>query len=88
MSGGGAYPPINVFQNGDDFTLIAEVPGVVKSDLEVQIKGRTVRISGTKSVNYPEEASLHRREQSAGRSDRALTLPKSPAARPRRIEIS
>ena len=27
-SGGGAYPPINVFRKGDDFLLVAEVPGV------------------------------------------------------------
>lgn len=75
VSGGGAYPMINVFRKGDDFTLIAEAPGVAKADLEVQVKGSTVRISGTKSVNYPEGASLHRRERSAGRFDRALTMP-------------
>ena len=41
VSGGGAYPPINVFRNGDDFEIIAEVPGVLKTELEVQVKGRT-----------------------------------------------
>jgi HSP20 family protein len=74
-SGSGAYPPINVFQKGDDFTLVAEAPGVKKSEIEVQIKGRTVRISGVKAVNYPEGASVHRRERLAGRFDRAVTLP-------------
>jgi HSP20 family protein len=74
-SGGGAYPPLNVFRKGDDFALIAEVPGIKKSDLEVQVKGRTIRVSGTKLVNYPEQASLHRRERLDGRFDRALTLP-------------
>ena len=28
LSGGGAYPPVNVFRKGDDFLIIAEVPGV------------------------------------------------------------
>jgi len=74
-SGGGAYPPINVFRKGDDFLLIAEVPGVKKSDLDVQVKGRTIRISGTKAVAYPERAGVHRRERLGGRFDRALTLP-------------
>ena len=74
-SGGGAYPPMNVFRKGDHFAIIAEVPGLNKSDLEVQAKGRTVRVSGTKSVEYPEGASLHRRERLSGRFDRALTLP-------------
>jgi HSP20 family protein len=74
-SGGGSYPPMNVFRRGDDFILIAEVPGIQKSDLTVQIKGNTIRLAGTKAVSYPENASLHRRERLAGRFDRAVTLP-------------
>ena len=75
LSGGGSYPPINVFRKGEDFALIAEVPGVKKSDVEVQVKGRTVRISGAKSVDYPTGAAIHRRERLVGRFDRALNLP-------------
>ncbi len=74
-SGGGAYPPINVFRKGDEFVVLAEVPGVQKSDLDVQVKGNTIRISGTKAVGYPERAGLHRRERLSGRFDRALALP-------------
>jgi len=73
-SSGGAYPPINVFRKGDDFAIIAEVPGVRKSDLDVQVKGNTIRISGTKSVNYPEGAGVHRRERLGGRFDRVVSL--------------
>jgi HSP20 family protein len=74
-SGGGSYPPVNVFRKGDDFIVITEVPGINKSNLEVQVKGNTIRLAGTKSVSYPEKASLHRRERLAGRFDRAVTLP-------------
>lgn len=74
-SGGGAYPPINVFRKDDEFVVLAEVPGVKKSDLDVQVKGNTIRISGTKAVAYPEQAGVHRRERLGGRFDRALTLP-------------
>jgi HSP20 family molecular chaperone IbpA len=51
------------------------VPGIAKSDLEIQVKGNIIRLAGAKSVNYPEKASLHRRERLAGRFDRAVTLP-------------
>ena len=51
LSGGGTYPPMNVFRKGDDFIVITEVPGIKKSDLEVQVKGNTIRLAGTKSVN-------------------------------------
>ncbi len=74
-SGGGSYPPVNVFRKADDFIIITEITGMKKSDIEVQVKGSTIRLAGTKSVNYPEKASLHRRERLAGRFDRAVTLP-------------
>jgi len=74
-SAGGSYPPLNVFRKGEDFALVAEVPGISRSDLEIQIKGRTVRLSGTKLVKYPEKASVHRRERLQGRFDRSITLP-------------
>jgi HSP20 family protein len=74
-SGGGAYPPMNMFRKGDDFIIVTEVPGIRKSDLEVQVKGSTIRLAGTKSVDYPDKAALHRRERLAGRFDRAVTLP-------------
>ena len=74
-SGGGGYPLLNVFRKGDDFVVVAEVPGVRKSDLQVEVKGNTIRLAGAKSVAYPEKASLHRRERLAGRFDRAVTLP-------------
>ena len=74
-SGGGAYPPMNVFRKGDDFVVIAEVPGIKKSELEIQVHGNALRIAGTKSLDYPEKASVHRRERLAGRFDRAITIP-------------
>jgi HSP20 family protein len=74
-SGGGAYPPLNVFRKGDDIVIVTEVPGVRKDDLQIQVKGNTIRIAGTKSVQYGERASLHRRERTAGTFDRALTVP-------------
>ena len=74
-SGSGSYPPLNIFRKDDDFTLVAEVPGIARSDLDIQVKGRTVRLSGSKSIKYPEQSSIHRRERLQGRFDRSITLP-------------
>ena len=74
-SGRGSYPPMNVFRKGDDFVVVTEVPGVQKSDLEIQIKGNTIRLAGTKSVSFPDKAGVHRRERLAGRFDRVISLP-------------
>ena len=74
-AGTGAFPPINVFQQGDNLLAVLEVPGVDKADLEIQAKGNALRISGKKAIAYPEGVSVHRRERSAGGFDRTLTVP-------------
>jgi HSP20 family protein len=74
-SGGGAFPLVNVFSDGEDFVLVAELPGVRKEDLDVQVRGDTLRIQGKKTIAHADGASVHRRERTAGQFDRTLTLP-------------
>jgi HSP20 family protein len=74
-SAGGTFPPLNVFRKGDDFVVLMELPGVKKDALDIQVKGNTIRIAGTKTVNDPEKAARHRGERQAGRFDRAITIP-------------
>jgi HSP20 family protein len=71
----GTYPPVNVFQQGDDLVAIVELPGVQKEDLNIQAKENTIRIAGRKAVDYPENVSLHRRERMSGIYDRTLVVP-------------
>jgi HSP20 family protein len=71
----GPFPPINVFQQGDDILAIIELPGVEKDSLQVQAKENTIRIAGNKVVTYPEGVSIHRRERIFGEFDRTLSLP-------------
>jgi HSP20 family protein len=71
----GPFPPINVFQQGDDVLAIIELPGIDRNDLQIQAKENTIRISGKKSVEYPDRVSVHRRERVFGEFDRTLTLP-------------
>lgn len=71
----GTYPPINVFQQGDDLVAIVELPGVNKGDLNIQAKENTIRIAGQKTIDYPENVSLHRRERLSGVFDRTLAVP-------------
>ena len=74
-AGGGAFPPINVFQQGENLVAIIELAGVNKNDLEVQAKDNMIRVFGKKEVSYPEKVSLHRRERLSGTFDRTLTVP-------------
>ena len=74
-AGTGAFPPINVFQQGDNLVAILELPGVNKNELEIQAKNNTIRISGKKAIAYEGGVSLHRRERHSGMFDRTLTVP-------------
>jgi HSP20 family protein len=71
----GAYPPVNVFQQGDDLVAIVELPGINKAELNIQAKENTIRIAGQKTIDYPEDVSLHRRERLSGVFDRTLVVP-------------
>ena len=74
-AGYGTFPPINMFRQGHDFVLVAELPGVDKGSLDVQVKGRQVHIKGAKTVEFADGASVHRRERRSGTFNRALTIP-------------
>jgi len=71
----GPFPPINVFQQGDDALAIIELPGVDKDSLQVEAKENTVRIAGKKAWVCPDGVSVHRRERTFGEFDRTLSLP-------------
>ena len=74
-TGMGAYPPTNIFQKGDDFVAVIELPGMGKSDLQIEAKDNTIRISGKKAMDYDQNASVHRRERVFGTFDRTISLP-------------
>lgn len=71
----GSFPPINVFQKGDDFVAVVELPGVDKASLEIEAKEDTIRIAGRKTIKYDENASVHRRERVTGSFDRTIAVP-------------
>jgi HSP20 family protein len=75
LSAGGSYPPVNIFQQGDDFIAVLEIPGVAKADLAIEAKENPIRISGRKAIDYGEGASVHRRERLSGVFDRTIALP-------------
>ena len=71
----GSFPPINIFQKREDLVAIVELPGIDKTDLEIEAKENTIRIRGKKTIAYGEKASVHRRERISGVFDRTLSVP-------------
>lgn len=71
----GSYPSVNLFQEGDNTILMAEVPGVKKEDVKIEIKGDLITVSGERKVDYPEKSSIHRTERRGLSFNRTLKLP-------------
>ncbi len=71
----GVYPPVNIFKKDGEMVLVAELPGVKKEDLNIQVKGNTVRLAGKRNIEYNKDVSYHRIERNSSKFDRTLRLP-------------
>ena len=69
------HPRTNLYDKGDAFELVAEVPGLSKKDLDVKIQGNYLEISGKREVKVPEGYRVHRSERGSASFTRSLTLP-------------
>ncbi|KHE94112.1 MAG: Hsp20/alpha crystallin family protein [Candidatus Scalindua rubra] len=71
----GVNPSVNIFEKDGEMVLIAELPGVKKEDLNIEVKGNTVRLAGERTIEYGEDISYHRIERDSSKFDRTLRLP-------------
>jgi HSP20 family protein len=71
----GSNPCINLFEKGEDTILTAEIAGLKKEDIKIEIKEDNIRIAGKRKIDYPENASVHRVERRSFDFDRTLRLP-------------
>ena len=72
----GVYPLINLTEDGDNYYVRAELPGVKGDELDIQVTGKNLAISGERKIAAEEEgARYHRREREAGTFSRMIGLP-------------
>ena len=71
----GAYPAVNAFEEGEDIRVTAELPGLKKEDLNLEVKNDLLRISGKRKIEYNKEASIHRLERRNTEFDRTVKIP-------------
>jgi HSP20 family protein len=69
-------PPVDVYETDEGFVLKAELPGVQKDHLHIEVHDRTLTIRGERKpeTEIPEDR-YHRRERSYGSFQRVFTLP-------------
>jgi HSP20 family protein len=69
-------PTLDVYEEKDDVVVKAELPGLSKEDIEVNLTGSTLTIKGEKKKEEEvKEKDYYRRERSYGSFTRSLELP-------------
>ena len=68
-------PRTNLYDVGDHFEVVLEVPGFKKEGLDIKIQGNYLEISGTYKTDTPEGYSAHRVERGTASFSRSFTLP-------------
>jgi HSP20 family protein len=69
-------PTVDVFEEGDEVVVKAELPGIKKEDIDVNLTDDTVTISGEKKKeDKVEKKGYYRMERSYGSFSRSLRMP-------------
>ena len=69
-------PAVDIYEEDDALVVKAEIPGVDKEGIHVDVKDRILTIKGERTrENEVNEDKYYRREQTYGRFERAFTLP-------------
>ena len=76
QSAGGWTPHVDMYQEGNDIVVKAELPGISKDNIDVQIEDGDLVIKGERtSENETNEENYYRMERSFGTFYRRLPLP-------------
>jgi HSP20 family protein len=67
-------PAVDVYQDNNQFTVYAELPGLKKEEIEISLNGDTLTIGGERKHDA-DAAQGFRTERYFGKFQRSLTLP-------------
>ena len=77
----GWTPSFDVFEDKDNFTVVAELPGMKKENIEVSLHDGSLSVSGErKSESKRDDTEVYRTERFFGRFQRTISLPTAVAA--------
>ena len=71
-----SYPAINIWTNDDGQMISAEMPGIHPDDIDIDVTGDALSISGVRKPDeVAKEAHYHRHERNYGSFSRTVQLP-------------
>jgi HSP20 family protein len=71
-------PAVDIVENPNELVVAADLPGIKKEDVDVQIEDGTLTLTGSRNFEHEDnKEGYHRLERSYGSFRRAFTLPDS-----------
>jgi HSP20 family protein len=71
-------PAVDIYENGDNLVLKAELPGVNPDDVEIRVEDNTLYLKGERKFDSDvKEQDYHRVERTYGTFTRTFSLPNS-----------
>ncbi|MBI2413838.1 MAG: Hsp20/alpha crystallin family protein [Deltaproteobacteria bacterium] len=78
MTGGMWYPPVDIYETEDSVVLKAELPGVDRNNVSIEVNENTLTLKGERRQEKGLcEDNYHRMERFYGTFQRAFSLPYS-----------
>jgi HSP20 family protein len=71
----GWVPPVDLFETPEQYVLIAEVPGLQRDDLQIQLQDDNLTVSGVRREHETPCEQYHRVERGHGTFSRTFHLP-------------
>jgi len=71
----GVFPLTNVSEDGENYYVRAELPGIKAEDLDISVTVDGISISGERKIAPTEGATYHRREREPGSFSRMISHP-------------
>jgi HSP20 family protein len=71
----GWTPPVDLYETTDRYVLIAELPGLTRDDIEIQVQDGTVTLQGRRHSTAVPCERYHRVERGHGAFKRRFSVP-------------
>jgi HSP20 family protein len=72
------YPPVDILESGDAYLIRAELPGMKKEDINLELRDGAVTLSGERKFDEPAAGvEYHRVERVTGKFFRSFQLPQT-----------
>ncbi len=67
-------PPVDIYEDANGFTLLADLPGVTRERLSIQVDGNDLTIEGEAAIDMPENMDALYADVASTRYQRRFTL--------------